>query len=250
MNIKTYLKQLNLSENEIKVYLALLELGETKIVPITKRVELPRTTVYHILEKLRDKKLIEIIQTTTRRIYTPLPPRNILTLLKTKKENLSEQIDSLEHSIPELNRLYEISPFQPKVRFFPGMEIRKVYEEILEAGVDESWYVGEASKIVEALGSNYLKRWIKRRVEAGIKSKSVRIKEEELKEPIFGATKDFLREIRYAPKDFKSPTHILVYGDHVAIITTGEENFGVVITSREFAISMRNWFKQLWKISK
>jgi sugar-specific transcriptional regulator TrmB len=250
MDIKSYLKQLNLTENEIAVYLALLELGESKIIPITKKVALPRTTVYHILEKLRDKKLIEIIQTTTRRIYAPYPPRNILTLLKHKRAKIDEEIDTLERSLPELNRLYEISPFQPKVRFFPGKEIRQIYDEILEAGVDESWYVGETNKIVKALGEKYLQRWIKRRVKMGIRSKSIRVGKEESQEPIFSGKKEFLREIKYAPEDFKCPTHILIYGDNVAIITTGEENFGVVITSREFAESMRNWFKQLWKISK
>ena len=32
-------------------------------------------------------------------------------------------------------------------------------------------------------------------------------------------------------------------------MTTAKENFCTVITSREYATMMLNWFKQLWKVS-
>ena len=250
MDIEYYLKKLNLTQKETGVYLACLELGESQIVPIGIKAELPRTTTYHILERLRNQKLIEIIQTKTRRIYAPYPPRNILTLFKTKREKLNQQIYSLEKSLPELNQLYTFSPFQPKIRFFQGKQIKMIYEEILESPIEEEWYVGESNKIINVLGEKYLKKWIKRRVEKGIKAKAIRIFPEETINEIYQPSKKYLRIVKYAPKDFKCPSHILIYGDNVAIITTGKENFGVVISSREFAESMRNWFKQLWKISK
>jgi len=249
-NIYDYLEQLGLDKKEADVYLALLELGESQIVPISNKAKLPRTTTYHILERLRDHKLIEIIQKKTRRLYSPYPPRNLITLLSAQKDQAEEKLTSFRNVLPDLTRLYQISPFQPKVRFFQDQEIRQIYEEILETASDENWYVGETTKIVNILGERYLQGWIKRRVAKGIRSKSIRVEKEEMADPLFLGSKEYLRTVRYAPPDFKCPTHILIYGDNVAFITTGKENFGLVISSRETATSMRNWFMQLWKVSK
>lgn len=249
MTIEVYLKQLGLDDKEIKIYLACLEIGESAIMPIVDKVGLPRTTVFHILERLGQRKLVEIVQKGSRHLYIPYPPRHLVTLMKQDREKMDEQIESLKTALPELSRVYSHSSFEPKVRFFKGNEIRQIYDEILEIGADESWYVGESDKIVQALGEKYLRNWIEKRVKLGVRSKSVRVRSNKSEEEIFEGGKKYLRNIRYAPVDFKSPTHILIYGDNVAYITTGEENFGLVITSRESAQTMRNWFNQLWKIS-
>jgi len=250
MNLEQYLKQLGLKDKEIKVYLVLLELGESQIMPIVEKVGLPRTTVFHILERLKINKLIEIIHRKTRSIYTPYPPKKIANILELKKAETEEKIKSFNLALPEFSKLYTVSPFEPKIRFFRGSEIRDIYEEILIAGVDEERYVGEAKKIVSALGEEYLKQWIDRRVRKGIRSKSIRVKKEESEQPIFSGQKEYLRQIRYAPEGFESPMHILIYGNNVAYISTEEENFGLVISSLELARTMRNWFQQLWKMSK
>lgn len=250
MKIDGYLEQLNLSKKERDAYLALLEIGESHIVPIAKKVNSPRTSVAYTLEKLRAHSLIEIVQRNSRKIYIPLAPRKIGTLLKNKKSKLEEQINAFELSLPELNRIYGIHPFDPKVRFFRGRdEIRQMYDEILNEPINEVTYVGENAKIAEMLGENFLKHWIKRRVSKKIWSKAVRVKSQELEEPIFQPSLETMRKVRYPPENFVSPAHIMIYGDHVAILTTAKESIGVVITSRDFARSMRSWFSELWKVS-
>jgi sugar-specific transcriptional regulator TrmB len=230
--------------------LACLELGETSIVPIVKKVAYPRTTVFHLLEKLEKKRLIEIIQTAHRRFYAAYPPRKILTLYKNKKTRIEGEIDSFKTILPELSRLYSLYPFQPKIRFYKGKEIRDIYEEILKTPVNEIYYTGNINQLDEILGKRYLKNWIKRRIEKGILTKSIRIRGTESKIPLYQPTKEYLRAARYAPDTYKCPAHIYIYGDNVAILTSVKENFGIVITSRDFAMTMKAWFKELWKISK
>ncbi len=250
MTINDSLKKLDLKDKEIQVYLACLEIGESQIVPITQRVALPRTTVFHILEKLGQIKLIEIIQKGSRRLYVPYPPKRIATLLKQKGHEIDEQIKTAEEIIPQLSSIYSSSSFQPKIRIFKNEEIRQIYEEILESPTDEVWYVGEMKTIRDVMGEKYLDNYIKRRVAMGQKSKSIRVKSAEPDKFLYLGTHDFLRTYRYAPTDFKCPSHILIYGRNVGVLTSGKEAFGLVITSQELSESMRNWFRQLWKISK
>lgn len=250
-DITTYLKQLNLSDKEIEIYLALLKLGKTGIVPVAKQVQLPRTTVYYLLEKLRDANLIEILEKKTRRSYLARAPRTILTLLNDQKEKIQEKIDTFKKGLPELDRLYHISPFQPGIRFFKGKDIRLIYEEMLmvNARKDSIWYVADTQKIIDAFGEEYVDRWIERRIAKKIPSRSIRIKSGEDKEINAPYRGDF-REYRYAPDGFKSPAQVIIYQNNVAIITTSKESFGTVITSEEYAETMRHWFEELWKVSK
>lgn len=250
MDIRSYLDQLGLDDKEIATYLACLELGESSIMPIVKKTDLPKTTVYHLLDRLKEHGLIEIMIRGTKYYYVPYPPKKLLTLYRHKITEAKERAENLAEALPEIDRLYVGSAFQPKVRYFKGQkELREIYDEVLDMPIDEEWYVGETNKLVKALGESYLKKWVHKRVAKNIKSKSIRVASEESKQPEFLSEK-LMRSIRYAPESFKSPTHIMIYGDNVAIITTGEEDFGLVVTSREFAETMRHWFKELWKVSK
>lgn len=251
MTIEEYLKQLGLSDKEARAYLALLELGESQIVPIAKKTATPRTSLVYILEKLRDRGMITILEHNSRRVYEAVAPRKIVTLLKSEQEKLSENIYSLEQSLPELERVYKLNPFQPKVRFFQGQEeIRRLYNEILDAPIDEAWYVSEIKKIENVLGKQFLKSWIKRRIALHIKSKAIWVRSEAvLDEPSYLESRANARSVRYAPEGFQAPAHTLIYGDNVITITTAKENVGTVITSRDFATTMKSWFHELWKVS-
>lgn len=249
MDITTNLKELGFSERETKVYLSSLQLGESGVYAVAEKADLPRMTTQYILTKLKERGLVEIVSKGSRRVYIPYPPRKVLTLLKHQREKLDEEIVTFEESLPELNRLLSSSVFEPKVRFFRGQEeIRQIYEEILTSFINEAWYVGPTAKINEILGESYMRRWVRRRKETGIKSKAIRVREDEVKEDIFTSEK-YLRSVRYAPEGFTSPGHVLIYGDNVGLITTPQENFGLVTTSREYAEIMRSWFKELWKVS-
>lgn len=247
MEIDKILEQAGLDQKESKVYLALLRLGESTIVPITKQTNLPRTTVFHILERLREQKVIEIMQHKSRRVYIPYNPRKISMLLKNKRQELDKQIDSFEDVLPDLFRMYASSPFQPKVRFFRGEEIKQIYEEILDIDKKEIYYTGNINQLDEILGKKYLAAWIKRKVAKGIWTKSIRSHTTESELEIYKPGKHHLRKARYASNNYKSPAHIFIYEDNVAILTSSKENFGVVITSHDFAVSMKNMFGELWR---
>lgn len=249
LELQKYLTEIGLDDKEISVYLTCLQLGEGSIVPIVEKTQLPRTTVFHILERLSKDKLIEIIETETRRIYTPYPPRAILTRLRNRRTIINEQVNAFEDALPELLRMYDVSPFQPKVRMFKGEDIRNIFEDITNTHPETIEYIGETTNIVSVTGERWLKNWIKKRAALEIKSRSIRIASEEIADPMYGQSKELMRTIRYAPTGFQSPMQIYIYGDSVAHISTLAEGFGVIITSQEYATTMRNWFKELWKAS-
>ncbi|HSI21100.1 MAG TPA: helix-turn-helix domain-containing protein [Verrucomicrobiae bacterium] len=247
MDLPEYLKKLGLGAKEARTYLACLELGESNIVPIAEKVKLPRTSVAYLLEKLQEEGLIEILERRGRKHYIPYPPRNILTKFKEKEEQAKEHSASFAQLVPELNRLYENTPHQPKVRIFKGEELRDIYEEMLNTKPKEICYVGSTKQIEEVVGARFLQDWVKRRAAAGIWTRAIRVKSEEPKDSVYAAGKEGQRDVRYAPTGFKSPANILIYGDTVVVVTTAKESFGVVTTSPDYATSMQSWFEELWE---
>jgi len=247
LEIKSYLKNLELSKKEIKTYLACLELGESHIVPISQKVGIPRTTLVYILDGLKERGLIEIVPKRGRRLYLPLPPRTLVTLYKQRRDKMDEQLDSLQSALPELNRLYSLTPFQPKVRFFQGQdELRQLYEEMLQAPVNEIVYIGDVQEIEMSLGANYLKTWVRRRSDAQIKTRGIRIRSGEVDDPAYTQTREYNRNLRYAPEGFASPSNILIYADTVVVMTTAKESLGLAITSRDYATTMKAFFTEVW----
>ncbi|MEK7171194.1 MAG: helix-turn-helix domain-containing protein [Patescibacteria group bacterium] len=248
--IASSLQGLGFDQKEIDIYLACLEIGRSSLLPIARKVSEPRNTVAYTLEKLEERGLLNITKHGTRRHYLIKPPQAIVQLLQTQRDTINNKLQAIETALPQLNNLYTQGS-EPVVTTYRGRdEIRTLYEVILDSAVDEIWYVGEYNQIVEIVGENYLKGWIKRRVGKGIATKSIRVRKGEVDDPIYSSPSETNRQIRYSPKDFESPGHITIYGNNVAVITTPKESFAVATASAEYATIMRSWFNQLWKVSK
>lgn len=243
------LENYGLDSKEIEVYFASLSLGESNIVPIAKKVGIPRNTAVYSLEKLQQKGLVDILLRGSRHVYAPKSPKAIVEIIKKQKSQAEKDLATVEEQMPALNKMYAV-PHQPQVRFYRGQsELRQSYDHILEQPIDDIYYVGEYDSIIEVLGAHWAKDWIQRRIAKNIRTTSIRVRSKEVYGPLYQSPKETNRKIRYAPTDFKSPGHIQIYGDEVMIMTTAKENFCTVITSREYATMMLNWFKQLWKVS-
>ena len=247
MDIHQFIKETGLEYNEASVYLALLELGESGIIPITHKVKLPRTTVFHILDRLRDLGLVEIVFNKSRRIYFAHNPHKITVLLQQNRQELDKRIDSINTMMPDLMNLYLSSPFQPHIRYFRGEEIKQIYEEILLVKDKEIYYTGNINQLEDILSKRFFQDWISRKVKAGIWTRSIRSHTTEDDAELYRPTKNYLRKARYASDRYSSPSHVYIYDNNVAILTSSRENFGVVITSRDYATTMRNMYKELWK---
>lgn len=249
--ISYYLENIGLNSKEIAVYLALLELGKANGTKIARKVEITRTSVIYLLEKLEEYKLIKIMQTRSGKEYIAEAPRKILTKLRNNRDKAEESVQSFEEALPELNQLFQKFIYEPKVKFYRGKkEIQIIYKEMLTLPIDEMLYVGSIVEIEKVLGARFIRTWVKQRIEKGIKTRAIRIEQDEKLVKYYQSAKEYNREVRFAPKSFKSPAHIEIYGDNVAIVTASEEVMGIVISSRDIATSIKSWFNELWKVSK
>lgn len=119
------LRKLGFSDHEAAVYLAALELGEASVQRIAKKAKLKRTTVYGLIDILKDRGLIKTTKNRKRTLYFAEDPRRL-------KELAQEAERTADALLPSLLAMANLIDRKPKILFFEGVEgIKDLYKETL-----------------------------------------------------------------------------------------------------------------------
>lgn len=143
------LQDAGLTEKEAAVYFAALTLGPATVLRIARSSGLKRTTVYSVVESLRQKGLMAEEIRGFRKVYTAEPPERLSDLIEARKTSFSLLL-------PEFAALYKFPASEGTIKFFEGIgSMKEVYEGLLrDIGPDEDymivsnmhhWYYADAS---------------------------------------------------------------------------------------------------------
>lgn len=237
------LEMLGLRDKEARLYLAALSSLPFTVADISKKSGIKRPTCYLILDELVKRGLLSIVPKAKKRLYKAEPPE---ALIKQAKRSLS----FAEKFVPSLRNLFQEGKDTSIVKYYYGQNgIRNIYEDMLESGTKEIYYIGSSGPLVEAAGEDFMRDYVERRIKKGIKGISIRMRDTEIDDPIYKGGKEKLREIRYAPSGIYIPSTIYIYANKIGIVTTAKSNFGITIENREFKESILELFKVLWSVS-
>lgn len=124
-NLTAVLTDLGLSENESRVYLACLSTGPAPILDIAQAAEMKRTTVYSVVEYLKDKGLMRIELKDNHKLFTAEHPDKLKTMIRLKE-------DVLEQSMPDMLELYDLKKNEGFIKYYEGLEaIKNVYNGLI-----------------------------------------------------------------------------------------------------------------------
>lgn len=222
----------------------LLELGESTVYPIAKRSGVKRTTIYSFIDHLVELGLVDQAEVRGRMRYTPRPPESAIAL---QERRLAE----LREGLPELLSSFNASARKPKISYFEGKEqVRRIIEEEprCEKEVLTAW---NAKEVTDFIGMDFLTEVDRRRIEAGVGIRVVRIEDEDESFAKLRGGPGQLRDLRYAPSGIDLPMGIEIFDTNkVGFITSRREGFGILVESPEFTQTMRVLFESLWEKSR
>lgn len=115
MDIINILTNLWLNETEVKVYLANLELWVTQVANISRLSDIKRTSLYGILEKMEEKKLLKKHIKNNISYYEAINPDDLFDILENK-------IKDLKWKLPELRAINNKFSTKPKIYFYQWAE--------------------------------------------------------------------------------------------------------------------------------
>jgi len=244
MTEREVLEKLGLSNSEAKVYLSLLETGSTLAGPIIKKTGLHRGTTYQILQRLKEKGLVSSVIKGKKQYFSAAEPNRLLDGLKEKEEMLRQILPLLNMRLKENKEKQEVTVYQGVKGIRSVMD--KMMEELNPGG--EYYDFGVSGLFREVMGA-YWDLWQMKKKKYKIKSKV--IFNEDLKQKNTGLLKDYYGEARFFPKEFKSITDTMIYGDAVILfIWTARPPISVVINNKDNTESYKNQFRLMWKSAK
>jgi len=157
------LTALGLSENEAKIYLAILASGPSTIVKVARASGIKRTTVYSVMDALKNKGLISVEIKGLKQLFAAENPGKLEALAEERKKKL-------ERSLPELAALYNLKGGESSIKYYEGLSgLKTVYENLLAIIQPHDYYlvVGDQEAWLN-LDEKYFKKFIERRAKYNI----------------------------------------------------------------------------------
>ena len=230
-----------LGEREAKVYLAILELGEATIAQITKKSQIKRSTVYDMLEILKEKRLINQSRHKTRPVFFAENPQKMI-------DSLEERKKGLEDVMPQLISMMNLLEKKPRISYFEGIEsVKEIFEDTLKYPDSEilTWMPYPYLNLGEDF---FWKYYNPKRVEKKIWMRVLAPDAEANREAAQKMQKYIVATQFISNKVFSEfDIEIKIYGKTKVGIISYAEDLGIIIESKKIHAGFRAIFESGWK---
>ncbi len=249
LDIKSILKNFDLTTKEAKVYKSLLNNGTTSILELSRQTKDPRTTIYRIAETLVNKNFAEWVVEGHGKKIRPVTPDRLEHLIEDKKLELEKS----ELALSSLKELYAKLPVkglpQTQIRYYKGISgMKQLLWNTLDAKRETVGYsvysrhklIGKAFHIKFIL--EFKRRGLKDRVIVNEETapRAIKTFEENL-------TQKQVQPVRVIP-DLEISGDTYIYNNIYAVnFWEGGEVIGVEIENPEIAKIQKSIFEKLWK---
>ncbi len=239
MDIRKELHLLGLSASEIRIYLYLLGYGLATPSKIAKGTGMQRPNTYHVLTSLMEKGLLLEQKEGKRKAYLTSDPESLLVALERKKEIVTNML-------PDLRGLRNTKRNKPTIQYFDGLsQIQEIYQMTLQS--KEILALGSTDRLYQLM-PKYVESWLDqvKRNAIVIHDIVTHVSGNEAAHKMIASLKGYY-DAKVLPESIgELTTDILIWNDHLALITLEEPYFGTVITN----FSLVNTFRQVLDLLK
>lgn len=243
--------EFGLTPTEAIIYQEIAKLGETEIGKIIKITGLHRGTVYNSLERLMRKGFIARKIKDNKQIYFPTGQVVFNSILKSKEESLKKEREFVNKISKEITIPNEKNDSKEEITVYRGKGGYEVFYKNLvnecSQRKENFLAIGLGGATASKFGLPFFKmlqkykhqKKVKPRVIVDIRSKHTKTEK---------ATEG---NIRHIPFMADTPAATRIFGDNVSFtLWESEPPTTIVIKSKELARGFRNYFEELWKLSK
>lgn len=232
MNLAEQLKALDLSPAEIRVYLYLLEHGLATPSRVASGTGIQRPNTYHILETLHKRGLLIEQREGKRKVYFTNDPESLFIDLERKKQIVST-------ILPDLRGLRSTQKNKPVIQYFDGLsQIQEIYQMALQS--KEIIALGSTDRLYQLMPT-FIERWLEE-----VKNRQIVLRDivthvsgNEAAHKMVASLKGYY-DAKVLPKVAgELTTDILIWDNHLALITLDEPFFGTIITNASLINTFR-----------
>jgi len=256
MNKSELTKKLNLlglTDKEIKIYLSLLKHGEFTPLELSRATQINRSTIYRILERLKELGLAEEILDQHRIKARATRPEKLELLIAQKQAELDQLKKEMPGVVEQLSVIKDSPSAATKVVYFRDKKgLQQMLWNMLKAKNEHLGY-GYADWNL-GLGRGFAEKLRQEMINRKIGSREILNNDQIMEMDKWTKVKDYDKfyEGRYLPKSVVEINHdTYIYNDVFAFSHFYEgELFGIEIHNKEIAKTQKQIFDLLWKMAK
>ncbi len=243
--ILTTLRHLDISLDASRLYEYLLEGGSNNFSHIAKQLNISRPYLYKLIAELVSHDLVSFNKESGSNRLQLLPPTNILQKLRDQKKKIELTEKTFIDTLPGLMSQYEQGSQPAKVRVITG---EQDFIDLLFSMAEEesklAEYFGSIEDFIELISWDTQNKWLKKRVEKGIKMHALLLPSEDTR-ILQRSDKEQLRESRIHLTDnlFKTSFHLF---SNKVIFWQPIGKLAVVIEDQYIYSMMKSVFSSLW----
>ncbi|RMG44112.1 MAG: hypothetical protein D6719_02475 [Candidatus Dadabacteria bacterium] len=235
------LSEIGLSEREAAVYLACLRAPRRRVSEIAREAGIKRTSVYPLLDSLRNKGLLLVEISGFKKYFRAASPERLENLLERKRA-------SFKSILPELKAIYNLDLSESTLRCLQGIEaIKGIYEEILERlrSSDIYWAISNPQswqKMDSEYFENYKLRRSKKRADVRLLLQKTPAARENLR-----FQRNLNEEVKLLPDETDLTTNTVVTNWCVLIQQLVTPYTAIVIENPHVIMTQRECFEIIWQ---
>jgi DNA-binding transcriptional regulator GbsR (MarR family) len=248
MILDQYLQNIGLSDKEAQLYLVGLQLGPATIQQLSQQSGIKRSTVYEVIDSLKEQNLFFVTQKGKRKLFTAQDPDNLSLLLQQKQKILTQ-------IMPDLEALKNTTAIKPAIRVYEGLDgLKQIYEDMIKKPGDILAMAAPKEKISTMLLDYLIHEWEPRRIGSDINMRRININNKQ--DPSLDyqalAIPHELEQIKYLPPEaYPFSVGVYVYRQKVAFVAYDDrEMVGIVVRSPQINATIRAVFELLWNLAK
>lgn len=242
------LMEFGLGEKEAKVYLALLELEVATVNETAKNANINRSSTYVVLESLKRKGLVSTSGDGKVQQYVAISPEMLLQEAEDKSRKAQEIKEKISNIVPELKALFKDTKEKPKVKVFEGRQgLINSFEDTLDNKEKVMRVSSSAENIFKAL-SDYLPKYVQRRVELGIKMYGIH-PDDKMGRHLVKVSRGLDEAMLIPQEKYKFLADVAIYDNKINYMST-KEGVSIIIESKEMADIMKNIFDLAFEEAK
>ena len=239
--ILTLFESIGLSENEAKVYFAMLGGGPSNVQKIARSSGVKRTTIYQILESLKDQGLCRVELTGLKQKFVAEDPAKLEAVVEAKSR-------ALKDTIPALRSLYVSDESASSVKYYQGMRaIQGIYTDLLKNIKSGDFYLAvfDAEKWDKIESGDFLMKHVEERAKLNVKTRLL-MQDSEKARWRKQYEKNFNEEVKILPADSALDVDLVVTPNKLVMFQLQEPFVAFVIENKSAIRMQKQLFDIIW----
>ena len=240
--LQKILINIGLSGNEAQVYLTALMLGPTTVLALARATDIKRTTVYGIVEDLKQQGLMRVELKGLKTIYQAENPEKL-------EQVLLDRHDEFKKKLPDFLSIYNFKETETSIKRYEGLKALKhiYYESLKDIKHNEEYLVITNQEQWYNLDPDFAMDYIEKRAKLPFKIKTRLLFQDS---PVAQEHKRFERnfneQIKILPADTKLNVDALIL-PHKLIITQTVAPITILVIENQSMVNMqKTMFDLIW----